>query len=148
MFTVQWLLSWDRQKCPFSEKKKTKNDGASGLSTVTDDTSLDISDQGERNDTDTIMNQTTEDREQETVALVIMDTYSRLVRVIPCKKRGNVLPHILDTITVWGYKPTAIRCDNTCHGVSWHIATVSGKIPVLRYRGLYGAPMIFLGDRK
>ena len=34
-----------------------------------------------------------------------------------------------------------------CHGVSWHIATVSGKIPVLRYRGIYGAPMIFLGDQ-
>ena len=33
-----------------SEKKKTKNDGASGLSTSTDATSLDISDQGERND--------------------------------------------------------------------------------------------------
>ncbi len=59
-----------------------------------------------------IMNQTTEDREQETVALVIMDAYSSLVRVISCKKRGNVLPHILDTITLWGHKPKAIRCDN------------------------------------
>jgi hypothetical protein len=58
------------------------------------------------------MNQTTEGREQETVALVIMDAYSSLVRVIPCKKRGNVLPHILDTITLWGHKPKAIRCDN------------------------------------
>jgi len=27
-----------------------------------------------------------------------------------------------------------------CHGVSWHIATVSGKIPVLRYRGIYVEP--------
>jgi hypothetical protein len=58
------------------------------------------------------MNQTTEDREQETVALVIMDAYSSLVRVIPCKKRGNVLPHILDTITLWDHKSKAIRCDN------------------------------------
>ncbi len=33
-----------------SENKKTKNDGASGLSTATDATSLDISDQGGRND--------------------------------------------------------------------------------------------------
>jgi hypothetical protein len=43
----------DRTKIPSnqtSENKKTKNDGASGLSTATDDTSLDISDQGERND--------------------------------------------------------------------------------------------------
>jgi hypothetical protein len=59
-----------------------------------------------------IMNQTTEGREQETVALVIMNAYISLVRVIPCKKRGNVLPHILDTITLWGHKPKAIRCDN------------------------------------
>ncbi len=59
-----------------------------------------------------IMNQTTEGREQETVALVIMDAYSSLVRVIPSKKRGNVLLHILDTITLWGHKPKAIRCDN------------------------------------
>jgi hypothetical protein len=59
-----------------------------------------------------IMNQTTEGREQETVALVIMDTYISLVCVVPCKKRGNVLPHILDTITLWGHKPKAIRCDN------------------------------------
>jgi hypothetical protein len=28
--------------------------------------------------------------------------------------------------------------EECCHGVSWHIATVSGKIPVLRYRGVYG----------
>ncbi len=46
-----------------------------------------------------IMNQTTEDREQETVALVILDVYSTLVRVIPCKKCGNVLPHILTSST-------------------------------------------------
>ena len=118
-----------------SENKKTKNDGARGLSIATDATSLDISDQGERNDTGkkprvllikkisewykkvkhlrqesqkpgdiwlldyAIMNQTTEGHEQETVVLVIIDAYSSLVRVIPCKKRGNVLPHILDTIT-------------------------------------------------
>ncbi len=31
------------------------------------------------------------------------------------------------------------RVEESCHGVSWHIATVSGKIPVLRYRGIYGA---------
>ncbi len=125
------------------QNKKTKNDGASGLSTATDVTSLDISDQGERNDTGekprvllnknfserykkikhlrqesqkpgdiwimdyVIMNQTTEGHEQETVALVIMDTYSSLVRVIPCKKRGNVLPHILDTITLWDLRVQA-----------------------------------------
>jgi hypothetical protein len=58
----------------------------------------------------TIMNQTTEVREQETVPLVIMDTYSSLVRVIPCKKLGNDLAHILDTLTLWGHKPKAIRC--------------------------------------
>jgi hypothetical protein len=59
------------------------------------------------------MNQTTEDHEQETVDLVIMDVYNSLVCVIPCKKRGNVLAHILHTITLWGHKPKAIRCDNT-----------------------------------
>ncbi len=119
-----------------SENKKTKNDGARGFSIATDATSLDISDQGERNDTGkkprvllikkiserykklkhlrqesqkpgdiwlldyAIMNQTTEGHEQETVVLVIIDAYSSLVRVIPCKKLGNVLPHILDTITL------------------------------------------------
>ncbi len=43
----------DRTKIPSnqtSENKKTKNDGGSGLSTATDDTSLDVSDQGDRND--------------------------------------------------------------------------------------------------
>ncbi len=59
-----------------------------------------------------IMNQTIEGREQETVTLVIIDTDNSLVRVIPCKKRGNVLPHILDTITLWGHKSKSIRCDN------------------------------------
>ncbi len=39
-------------------------------------------------------------------------------------------------------------CHSKCHGVSWHITTVSGMIPVLRYRGIYGSPMIFLGDQK
>jgi hypothetical protein len=44
----------DRTKIPSnqtSENKKTKNDGTSGLSTATDATSLDTSDQGEHNDT-------------------------------------------------------------------------------------------------
>ncbi len=57
------------------------------------------------------MNQTTEDHEQETVVLVNMDVYSNLL-VIPCKKHGNVLPHILDTITLWDRKSKTIRCDN------------------------------------
>ena len=60
----------------------------------------------------TMMNQTTEGREQETVALVIMDAHSSLVRVIPCKNRGNVLPHILDTITLWVHTPKRIKVDN------------------------------------
>ncbi len=28
--------------------------------------------------------------------------------------------------------------DYKCHGVSWHIATVSGKIPVFGIRGISG----------
>ena len=59
-----------------------------------------------------IMNQTTEGREQETVALAIMDAHSSLMRVIPCKNRGNVLPHILDTIAFWGHTPKSIKADN------------------------------------
>jgi hypothetical protein len=43
----------DRTKIPSnqtSENKKTKNDSANGLSTATDVTLLDVSDQGDRND--------------------------------------------------------------------------------------------------
>ena len=39
-------------------------------------------------------------REQETVCLVIMDSVSSLVRCIPCKSRSNVLPHVLDSLTL------------------------------------------------
>ena len=59
-----------------------------------------------------ILNQTTEGREHETVALVIMDAHSSLVRVIPCKNRGNVLQHILDTIALWGHTTKRIKADN------------------------------------
>ena len=41
-----------------------------------------------------------------------MDAHSSLVRVIPGKNRGNVLPHILDTIALWGHTPKSIKADN------------------------------------
>jgi hypothetical protein len=58
------------------------------------------------------MNQTTDDHEQDTVCLVIMNGVSSLVRFIQCKSISNVLPHVLETITVWGATPKDIKCDN------------------------------------
>jgi hypothetical protein len=121
----------DRTKIPSdqtSENKKIKNDDASGFSTTTDGTSLNISDQGERNDSGenprvllikknseshtnlnhlrqesqktgdiclldyVIMNQTTEDLEQETVALVHTSSTRSLFGATR-QKQSDVITH-------------------------------------------------------
>ncbi len=126
----------DRTKIPSnqtSENKKTQNDVARGLSNATDDTSLDISDQGERNDTGekprVLLNK---NFSEETVALVIMDGYIYLTRVIPCKKRGNVLPHILDTLRVQAYRH---RMKGQIENFILHL---KGKIRIIQF--LKGIP--------
>ena len=99
---IELLQSGERKK-----KKEKINDGEQHVQTSNVATLSDVPTPGERYDSHpapeksgdmwildcVIMNQTTEGREQEAVALVIMNAHSSLVRVIPFKNRGNVLPH-------------------------------------------------------